>query len=190
MINQLSLLCKSQHYNHLRTKNQLIYRLYNDVKNFTSVLSFCIGRKCVSSNDDTKAVFLCELHFSLIFTSRPLNHQRTNKQLVTLRYNDVKNFSSIFSCCNCVNIVTSKKDWKALYQWDNHFSLIFKRTNKLLTNLDYNDVKYLTSVLKFSRAPKFFLTMTQKLYLYVIITRVFFLYISALQSCGDKQATY
>ena len=65
---------------------------------------------CVSSNDDTKALFLCELHFSLIFTSRPLNDQRTDKQLMNLLYNDVKNLNSIFSCCNCVNIVPSKKD--------------------------------------------------------------------------------
>ena len=44
-------------------KNQIINRLYKDEKNFTSVLSFCIGPKCVSSNDDRKALILCELHF-------------------------------------------------------------------------------------------------------------------------------
>ena len=51
----------------------------------------------------------------------------------------------------------STKDWKALYQWDNHFSLIFitppERTNKELINLLYNDMKNLTSSLNFSRAP-------------------------------------
>ena len=41
----------------------IINRLYKDEKNFTSVLSFCIGPKCVSSNDDRKALILCELHF-------------------------------------------------------------------------------------------------------------------------------
>ena len=54
--------------------------------------------------------------------------------------------------------VPSTKDWKALYQWDNHFSLIFitppEQTNKELTNLLYNDVKNLTSSLNFSKAPK------------------------------------
>ena len=83
--------------------------LYNDVKNLTSILSFCIGPKFVFSNGDTKALFLCELHFSLIFTSRPLNHQRTNKQLITLTYNEMKSLSSILSCCNGVNSVPSKE---------------------------------------------------------------------------------
>ena len=151
-----------------RTNKEPINLLYNDVKNLTSIFSFCIRSKYVSSNDDTKALFLCELHFShiftsrpfwasalvpsvssnddrkalflcelhfsLILTSRPLNDQRTDKQLMNLLYNDVKNLNSIFSRCNCVNIVPSKKDWKALYQWDNHFSLILitppERTNK------------------------------------------------------------
>ena len=31
----------------LRTNNQPIDILYNDVKNLTSILSFCIGPKCV-----------------------------------------------------------------------------------------------------------------------------------------------
>ena len=53
-----------------RTNKELINLLYNDVKNLTSILSFCIGPKCVS-NEDIKALFLCELHFSLIFKSRP-----------------------------------------------------------------------------------------------------------------------
>ena len=59
-----------------RTNKQPINIRYNDVKNFTftSILSFCIGPKCVFSSDDTKDLFLCELQFSLIFTSRPLNH--------------------------------------------------------------------------------------------------------------------
>ena len=43
----------------------------------------------VCSNDDRKALFLCEIHFSLIFTSRPLNYQLTNKLLITLLYNEI-----------------------------------------------------------------------------------------------------
>ena len=50
-----------------RTNKEPINLLYNDVKNLTSILSFCIRPKYVSSNDDTKALFLCELHFSHIF---------------------------------------------------------------------------------------------------------------------------
>ena len=64
--------------NHLQTNKQLIT---NDVKNLTSILSCCIGPKGVSSNDDTKALSLCENHFSIIFTTRPLNYLRKNKQL-------------------------------------------------------------------------------------------------------------
>ena len=56
------------------------------------------------------------------------------------------------------DVAPSTKDWKALYQWDNHFSLIFitppERTNKQLINLLYNDVRNLTSTFNFSRAPK------------------------------------
>ena len=43
----------------------IINRLYKDEKNFTSVLSFCIGPKCVSSNDDRKALIL-HLHIALL----------------------------------------------------------------------------------------------------------------------------
>ena len=96
----------------IQSCKQIINLLYNDVKNVTSILSYCIDPKCVSSNDATKALFLYELQFALIFTSQPLNHQRTNKQLITILYNEMKSSSSIFSCCNGVNIVTSKKDWK------------------------------------------------------------------------------
>ena len=38
----------------------------------------------VSSDDDTIALFLRELHILLVFTSRPLNHQQANKQLINL----------------------------------------------------------------------------------------------------------
>ena len=74
----------SRQYNHVRTNKHLIKLLFNDVKNLTSILSCCIGPKCVSSNDDTKALFLCELYFLLDFTSRPLNHQRTNNQRIIM----------------------------------------------------------------------------------------------------------
>ena len=83
-----------------QTNKELINLLYNDVKNFTSSLSFCIGPKFVFSNGDTKALFLCELHFSLIFTSRPLNHQQTNKQLITLMYNEF-HFKLLQWCQHC-----------------------------------------------------------------------------------------
>ena len=131
------------------------------MKNSTSVLSFCIGPKSVSSNDDTKALFLCELHFSQIFTSRPLNHQRTNKQLINLLSNDVKNLTSILSCCIGPKCVSCNDDTKALFSCESHFSIIIKRrplnlqlTNKQPINLLYNDVKNLTSTLSFCIGPK------------------------------------
>ena len=65
--NHLSLFCISQQYNHLRTNNQLINLLYNDVKDFTSILSFCICPKCVSSNNYTKPLFLRDNHCCLFF---------------------------------------------------------------------------------------------------------------------------
>ena len=111
-------------------KNQIINRLYKDVKKFTSVLSFCIGPKCVSSNDDTKALFLCELHFSLIFTNRPSNHQRTNKQLINLLSNYVKNLTSILSCCIGPKCASYNDDTKALFSCELHFSLIIKSAFK------------------------------------------------------------
>ena len=125
----------------MRTNKQLINLLYNDVKNWTSSLSCCIGPKCVSSNNGTKALlFLCELHFSLIFKSQPLYHLRTKKQLINLLYNDVKNLTSILSYCIGPKCVSSKDDTKALFQCELHFSLIFtrrplnhQRTNNLLT---------------------------------------------------------
>ena len=48
---------------------QLINLLSEDVKNLTSILSYSIVPsivpKCVSCNDNTNALFLCELHFHL-----------------------------------------------------------------------------------------------------------------------------
>ena len=112
-----SLILTSGPLNHQRTNNQHITLLYNEMKSLSSIFSCCFGPKGVSSR---KALFLCQLHFSPIFTSRSLNNQRTNKQLITLLHNEMK--SSIFSCCNGINSVLSKKEWKAFYQWDNHVS--------------------------------------------------------------------
>ena len=140
----------SQHYNHLQPNNQHFDVLYNDVKNSTSILSFCIGPKCVSSNDDTKALFLCELHISLFVTIRPLNHQRKNKQPINLRYNVVKNLSSILSYCIGPKRLSSNDDRKALFPCELHFSLIFtsrplnhQQTNKQRITLLYNEMKSL-----------------------------------------------
>ena len=80
------------------------------------------------------------------------------------------------------DVVPPTKDWKALHQWDNHFSLIFitppESTNKELINLLYNDVKNFYFELQQSSKVCFFLTMIQNLYLHVIITLVVFLHIS------------
>ena len=142
----------SQHRNHSRTNNQLIYLLYSDVKNLTSILSFCIGPKCVFSNDDTKAVFLCELHFSLFL--KLTFKSSAHKQPINFRYNDVKNFTSILSFCIGPKCVFSRDDTKALFLCDLQFSLIFtsrplnqQRTNKQLITLLYNKMKSLSSIL-------------------------------------------
>ena len=131
----------SQHYNHLQPNNQPIDLLCNDVKNSTSIFELCIGPKCVSSNDDTKALFLCELHFSLFVTIRPLNHQRKNKQPINLRYNHVKNLTSILSYCIGPKRLSTNDDIKALFLCELHFSLIFtsrplnhQQTNKQIIN--------------------------------------------------------
>ena len=94
----------------LGTNKQLINHLYNDVKNLTSILSCCIGPMRVSSNEDTNALFLCELHFSLFFFKSTFKSSEDKQTVITICYNDVKNLSSILSCCNCDNIVPSKKD--------------------------------------------------------------------------------
>ena len=49
------------------------------------------------------------------------NHQPKTKQLHNLLYDDVESLSSIFSCCNRVKIVFSRKDPRALSHEDNHF---------------------------------------------------------------------
>ena len=99
-----SLTLTSGPLNHQRTNNQHITLVYNEMKSLSSIFRCCVGPKGVSSR---KALFLCQLHFSPIFTSRSLNNQRTNKQLITFLHNEMK--SSIFSCCNGINIILSKK---------------------------------------------------------------------------------
>ena len=115
-----SLILTSGPLNHQWTNNQHITLLYNEMKSLSSIFRCCFGPKGVSSR---KALFQCQIHFWPNITSRSLNNQRTNMQLITLLHNEMK--SSIFSCCNGINIVLSNKEWKALYQWDNHFSLSF-----------------------------------------------------------------
>ena len=108
-------------------------------------MSCCIGPKGVSSKDDRKALFLCELHFSLILTSGPLNHQRTNNQHITLVYNEMKSLISIFSCCFGLKGVSSRK---ALFLCQLHPSPIItsrslnnQRTNKQLITLLHTTLK-------------------------------------------------
>ena len=133
----------------------------NDVKNWASILSSCIGHKCGSCNDDTKALLLCELHFSLILESRPLYHQLTIKHPSNILCNDVKNLTSILMFRIGRECVLSNDDMKALFLCELHFSLIFtnrllnhQRTNKQLTDIYYTDAKNLTSVMSFCIGPK------------------------------------
>ena len=41
----------------------------------------------------TQKLSLCEIHFLFIITRRSLNHQQTNKQRITLLYNEMKRVS-------------------------------------------------------------------------------------------------
>ena len=75
------------------------------MKNLTSIYSCFLGPKRVSSNNDTKALSLCDNYFSLISITRPKIHLPTNKQIVNFLYNEMESLSSIFSWCNVVKIV-------------------------------------------------------------------------------------
>ena len=91
------------------------------MKNVTSILSYCLGPKGVTSNNDTKALSLCDSCFSHICITRLKNHQPKNKQLINLLYDEMESLSSIFSWCNDVKIVLSRKDPRALSHEDNHY---------------------------------------------------------------------
>ena len=91
------------------------------MKSLRSILSCCKGPKCVSSNNDTKALS----QVSVILITRPKNHLLTNKELIDILYNEMKSLSSIFSRCNGVKIVVLRKDRLALSHGDNHFDLLF-----------------------------------------------------------------
>ena len=88
------------------------------------------------TNNDTTALSLCDNCFSLIFITRPKYHLPTNKQLISLIYNEMESLSSIFRWCNGVRIVDSRKDRLALSHGDNRFDifLITLRENHLQTN--------------------------------------------------------
>ena len=87
---------------HLRTNIWLIILCYSDVKNLTSVLSCCLGPKCVSCNNDTKVLSLCDNCFAQIFLNRPINSLPTNKQLINHLCNFLKfNFQLVQWCQDC-----------------------------------------------------------------------------------------
>ena len=79
----------------------------------------------------TKALSVCDNHFSLIFITCPEKNLQTNKQLINLLYNDVKNLTSILNCYmhsplqdieNCRRIGPKRvSSNNALSQCHNHF---------------------------------------------------------------------
>ena len=101
---------------YLHTNKQIINLLYNDVNNLSSISICYVGPKCVASNNDAKPLSLYDIHFSLIFIPRPDTHLGLNKQLINLRYNDVKNLTSILHCSKSMS---SWKVRKALCMQDN-----------------------------------------------------------------------
>ena len=83
----------------LCVRNSLSF-LYLFVKNLTSILNFSTAPKCDFSNNDTKALSLRDNHSFLFFIYLGITIMLvTNKQLINLLYNDVKNVTSILSCC-------------------------------------------------------------------------------------------
>ena len=137
-------------------------------------MSCCIGPKGVSSNNDKKGLFLCELHFSLILTSGPLNHQWTNNQHITLLYNEMKSLSSIFRCCFGPKGVSSRK---ALFPCQIHFSpnitsrsLKNQRTNKQLITLLHNEMKRVPFSAAAMVSTLYFQRKNEKHYISDIIT--------------------
>ena len=103
------------------------------MKNLTSILSCCLDPKCLSSNNDAKALSLCDSCFSHICISRPKNDLPKNKQLINLLYDELESLTSILSWCNGVKIVVSRKDPLALSHEDNHFFITLAE-NHLQTN--------------------------------------------------------
>ena len=103
----------------MRTNQYLL--CYIVVKYLTSILSYCLGSKCVSSNNDTKALSLCDNCFARILLNQPKNYLPTINNLLTFY---VTCLSSMFSWCSGVKIVVSRKDPRALSHGDNHFDII------------------------------------------------------------------
>ena len=87
----------------------------------------------MSSNNDTKALSLCDSCFSHICITGPKNHLPKNKQPINLLYDDMESLSSILRWCNGVKIVVSRKDPRALSHGDNHLFITLAE-NHLQTN--------------------------------------------------------
>ena len=72
----------------MRTNHERL--CYSVVKNLTSILSYCLVPKCVSSNNDTKALSLCDNCFARILLNQPNKLSAHNKQLINLLRNVLK----------------------------------------------------------------------------------------------------
>ena len=151
------------------------------MKSLSSILSCSRGPKCVSANNDTTALSLCDNCFSLIFITRPKYHLPTNKQLIHLLYNEMERLSSIFRWCNGVRIVVWMKDRLALSHVDNHFEIfcITLDENHLQTSnsLTFSTMMWRTFLPFWSAAyvqSMCLLTITQNLCLSVIIIDIIF----------------
>ena len=68
--------------------------------------------------------------FHILYNSTK-NHLTKNKQLINLLYDDMESLSSIFSWCNGVKIVVSRKDPPALSHEDIHLFTIGKNFIKI-----------------------------------------------------------
>ena len=105
---------------HLRRNKELIKLVRNNVKTCRPFSAAAIVSRVCFRRNIQKLLSLRDNHIDSFFTPTRINFLWIYKQLINLDYDDMKNLTYILIICKCVQIVSSKKDWKALSMWDNH----------------------------------------------------------------------
>ena len=106
-----------------------------------------------------KALFLCQLHFSLILTSGPLNFSGQTTNILPFSINEMKSLSSIFSCCfgwsqGCVFQKSFISVSITLFTYFDKWTIKFQWTNNQHITLLYNEMKSLSSIFSCCFGPK------------------------------------
>ena len=104
----------------MRINKQLINLVYNDIKNLLYSLICFNGVQSVFWNIDRKAFSVWDNHIDSFFTTTRKRFLRIYMQLINLDYDDMKNSTYILISCKWFQIVSKKKEWKALCMWDYH----------------------------------------------------------------------